>query len=44
MYFDVTHSVIYNWKGSGTAKEQKNPNLLDLFSYLIIAQEVTTNH
>ena len=42
MYFYVTLSAIYNWKGSGTAKEQKNPNLLDSFCHLIIAQEVTT--
>jgi hypothetical protein len=44
MYFNVTHSAIYNWKGSGTTKEQKNPNLLDSFCHLIIAQEVTTEN
>lgn len=44
MYFNVTHSAIYNWKGSGTAKEQKNPNLLDSSCHLIIAQEVTTEN
>lgn len=44
MYFNVTLSAIYNWKGSGTAKEQKNPNLLDSFCHLIIAQEVTTEN
>jgi hypothetical protein len=44
MYFNVTHSAIYNWKGSGTAKEQKNPNLPDSFCHLIVAQEVTTEN
>ncbi|HSL61194.1 MAG TPA: hypothetical protein VK885_05375 [Desulfotignum sp.] len=44
MYFNVTHSAIYNWKGYGTAKEQKNPTLLDSFCHLIIAQEVTTEN
>ena len=44
MYFNVTHSAIYNWKGPGTAKEQKKPNLLDSFCHLIIAQEVTTEN
>ena len=43
MYFKVTHSAIYNWKGSGTQKEQKNPNLMDSFCHLIIAQEATTH-
>lgn len=42
MYFKVTHSSIYSWKGSGTEKEQKNPNLMDSFCHLIIAQEATT--
>jgi hypothetical protein len=42
MYFKVTHSSIYNWKGSGTEKEQKNPNLMDSFCHLIIAKEATT--
>ena len=41
MYFKVTYSSIYNWKGSGTEKEQKNPNLMDSFCHLIIAQEAT---
>ena len=41
MYFKVTYSAIYNWKGSGTEREQNNPNLLDSFCHLIIAQEVT---
>lgn len=41
MYFKVTHSAIYNWKGSGSEKEQKNPNLMDSFCHLIIAQEAT---
>lgn len=44
MYFKVTHSAIYNWKGSGTGKEQNNPNLLDSFCHLIIAQEATTEN
>lgn len=42
MYFKITYSAIYNWKGSGTQKEQNNPNLLDSFCHLIIAQEATT--
>jgi hypothetical protein len=42
MYFKITHSAIYNWKGSGTEKEQKNPNLMDSFCHLIVAQEATT--
>ena len=42
MYFKITHSTIYNWKGSGTEREQSNPNLLDSFCHLIIAQEATT--
>lgn len=42
MYFKVTHSAIYNWKGSGTGQEQKNPSLLDSFCHLIVAQEATT--
>ena len=42
MYFKITHSAIYNWKGSGTEKEQKNSNLMDSFCHLIVAQEATT--
>ena len=42
MYFKVTYSAIYNWKGSGTGKEQSNPNLMDSFCHLIIAREATT--
>ena len=42
MYFKVNHSAIYNWKGSGTESEQSNPNLLDSFCHLIIAQEAMT--
>jgi len=42
MYFKVTYSAIYNWKGSGTEHEQNNPNLMDSFCHLIIAQEATT--
>ena len=42
MYFTITYSSIYNWKGSGTEKEQKNPNLMDSFCHLIVAQEATT--
>ncbi|WDP93001.1 MAG: hypothetical protein HUN04_26080 [Desulfobacter sp.] len=42
MYFNVTYSSIYNWKGSGTEREQNNPNLLDSFCHLIIAQEAIT--
>jgi hypothetical protein len=41
LYFTVTHSAIYHWKGSGTQKEQNNPDLLDSFCHLIIAQEMT---
>lgn len=43
MYFKVTHSAIYNWKGSGTEQEQEDPNLMDSFCHLIIAQEATTH-
>nr|WP_320015188.1 hypothetical protein [uncultured Desulfobacter sp.] len=42
MYFKITYSAIYNWKGSGTEREQKDPSLMDSFCHLIIAQEVTT--
>lgn len=39
MYFKITYSAIYNWKGSGTLTEQNNPNLQDSFCHLIIAWE-----
>ena len=42
MYFKVTHSAIYSWKGSGTQREQNNQNLQDSFCHLIIAIEATT--
>ncbi|NDY73051.1 hypothetical protein DO021_16690 [Desulfobacter hydrogenophilus] len=42
MYFKITYSAIYNWKGSGTEREQNDPNLMDSFCHLIIAQEATT--
>ncbi|MDD4272689.1 MAG: hypothetical protein PHG14_03070 [Desulfobacter postgatei] len=42
MYFKVTYSAIYNWKGSGTEQEQNDPSLMDSFCHLIIAQEATT--
>nr|WP_320192734.1 hypothetical protein [uncultured Desulfobacter sp.] len=42
MYFNVTYSAIYNWKGSGTEREQNDPSLMDSFCHLIIAQEATT--
>lgn len=42
MYFKITYSAIYNWKGSGTEKEQKDPGLMDSFCHLIIAHEATT--
>lgn len=42
MYFKITYSAIYNWKGSGTEKEQKDRNLMDSFCHLIIAHEATT--
>ena len=42
MYFKVTYSAIYNWKGSGTEQEQNDPSLMDSFCHLIIAQETTT--
>ncbi len=28
MYFKVTYSAIYNWKGSGTEREQNDPSLI----------------
>ncbi len=31
MYFKVTYSAIYNWKGSGTEREQNDPSLMDSF-------------
>lgn len=42
MYFKITYSAIYNWKGSGTGQEQKDRNLMDSFCHLIIAHEATT--
>jgi len=42
MYFKITYSAIYNWKGSGTEREQNDPSLMDSFCHLIIAQEATT--
>ncbi|WP_320045352.1 hypothetical protein [uncultured Desulfobacter sp.] len=42
MYFKVTYSAIYNWKGSGTEREQNDPSIMDSFCHLIIAQEATT--
>lgn len=42
MYFKITHSAIYNWKGSGTEQEQNDPSLMDSFCHLIIAHEATT--
>ena len=42
MYFKVTYSTIYNWKGSGTEQEQNDPSLMDSFCHLIIAHEATT--
>jgi hypothetical protein len=44
MYFKITHSAIYNWKGSGTNQEQSDPNLIDSFCHLIIAHEATTEN
>jgi hypothetical protein len=42
MYFKITHSAIYNWKGSGTELEQKDRGLVDSFCHLIIAHEAKT--
>ena len=42
MYFKITYSAIYNWKGTGTGPEQKDPSLMDSFCHLIIAHEATT--
>ncbi|MDD9302073.1 MAG: hypothetical protein HUK40_06895 [Desulfobacter sp.] len=42
MYFKITYSAIYNWKGSGTEQEQTDPGLMDSFCHLIIAQEART--
>lgn len=44
MYFKVTHSAIYNWKGAGTEREQNDPSLMDSFCHLIIAHEATTEN
>ncbi len=41
MYFKITHSAIYNWKGAGTEREQCDPGLMDSFCHLIIAHEAT---
>lgn len=42
MYLKVKYSAIYNWKGSGTEREQNDPRLMDSFCHLIIAQEAST--
>lgn len=42
MYSKITYSAIYNWKGSGTDREQNDPTLMDSFCHLIIAHEATT--
>ncbi|PIE61566.1 MAG: hypothetical protein CSA29_02640 [Desulfobacterales bacterium] len=42
MYFKITYSSIYNWKGTGTQIEQRDPDLVDSFCHLIIAKEATT--
>lgn len=42
MYFKIIYSAIYNWKGTGTEKEQKDPSLMDSFCHLIVAHEATT--
>ncbi|MCG8615966.1 MAG: hypothetical protein MI802_07090 [Desulfobacterales bacterium] len=42
MYFKITYSAIYNWKGAGTEAEQNDPGLMDSFCHLIIAHEATT--
>ncbi len=42
MYFKITYSAIYNWKGSGTQREQSDLSLMDSFCHLIIAHEATT--
>ncbi|OGQ91427.1 MAG: hypothetical protein A2464_14590 [Deltaproteobacteria bacterium RIFOXYC2_FULL_48_10] len=44
MYFKITHSAIYNWKGSGTERERNDPSLMDSFCHLIIAHEATTEN
>jgi len=43
MYFKITYSSIYNWKGSGTDREQNDPTLTDSFCHLIIAHEAVTD-
>lgn len=42
MYFKITYSAIYNWKGSGTEREQNDPSLMDSFCHLIVTHEATT--
>ncbi len=42
MYFKITYSSIYSWKGAGTEKEQNDPRLMDSFCHLILAHEATT--
>ena len=42
MYFKITYSAIYNWKGTGTEKEQNDSSLMDSFCHLIIAHEAKT--
>ncbi|HCY84124.1 MAG TPA: hypothetical protein DHV36_03210 [Desulfobacteraceae bacterium] len=42
MYFKITYSAIYNWKGTGTEREQNDPSLMDSFCHLIIAHEATS--
>jgi hypothetical protein len=43
MYFKITHSAIYNWKGIGTEREQNDRSLMDSFCHLIIAHEARTD-
>lgn len=44
MYFKITYSAIYNWKGAGTEEEQSDPGLMDSFCHLIIAHEARTEN
>lgn len=44
MYFKITYSAIYNWKGYGTEQEQQDSELMDSFCHLIIAHEATTEN
>lgn len=43
MFFEVTYSAIYTWKGFGTDREQRKPNIWDSFCHLIIAREHKTD-